>query len=76
MKKLGGLWNKTSKTTNKKYLSGTLEFIPGLKTNIMIMKNDKKELGSKQPDFLILLQEERKNPTGLPVVKVSEEDLY
>lgn len=56
MEKLGALWVKTGK--NGKFMSGVVE-IDGVKTNIVVFKNDHKE-NEKHPDYKIYLSEGRK----------------
>lgn len=56
MEKLGALWVKTGK--NGKFMSGVVE-IDGVKTNIIVFKNDHKE-NEKHPDYKIYLGEDKR----------------
>lgn len=64
---IGALWVNTSKN-NKKYLAGQLQFVEGGPvTKIIVFKNDKKEAGSKHPDYRIfehVAQKEKKEDAG------------
>lgn len=53
----GALWLQTSKQ-GKKFMSGVVE-IEGVKTKIVVFKNDHKA-DDKHPDYKIYLSEERK----------------
>ncbi len=48
---LGAIWKKTSQAGNDFY-SGTIT-IDGKEVQIVLFKNDRKEIGSKQPDWRI-----------------------
>ena len=68
-KRIGALWQK--KKENRTYLTGNVEVVAWIKTPIIIFKNDKKEVGSKQPDWNIMLSEPRKEQEKVPVEKIS-----
>lgn len=53
--KLGALWKRTTKA-GKHFLAGVLEQ-DGVKTKITVWPNDYKEPGSRQPDFIITLDD-------------------
>jgi len=53
---IGALWNKTSKE-GKQYFSGVLTDLRG-SINIAVFANDKKEDGTNQPDYRIILSRE------------------
>lgn len=65
-KKIGSLWKH--KKDNKSYLTGTLEVIAGFPIKVCVFSNDKKEQGSKQPDFNVVLskstEEKKSNVTN------------
>lgn len=63
MEKLGALWLKDGK--KGKYMSGVVE-INGVKTNILVFKNDHKE-SDKHPDYNIYLSEDKRG-------KVADDD--
>lgn len=53
IKNIGGLWKKSEDQKDKKYaLKGNIE-IDGVKTNIMLFKNEKKDKPT-QPDYRIV----------------------
>jgi len=51
--RIGALWQK--KKDNKTYLTGEIEVVAGIKTKIVVFKNEKKKDGSNQPDWSILV---------------------
>lgn len=56
-KRIGALWLKKS-GEGKNYMSGVLEDLRG-PIQIAVFKNDKKEAGSNQPDYNIVLSGDR-----------------
>jgi uncharacterized protein (DUF736 family) len=54
-KYIGALWVGKSQK-GKMFLSGNVELVEGDKVKIIIFKNERKEEGSKQPDYRILRQ--------------------
>ena len=56
----GGLWERFSAKTGVTYLSGSIE-INGQKHNFVALKNTYKEEGSKKPDYIIKLKENKDN---------------
>lgn len=57
-KRIGALWKQEK--DGKEYFAGEVEVIAGNPTKIAIFPNDKKEEGSNQPDFNIVLSEPQK----------------
>ena len=55
--KIGALWEKESRK-GQHFLSGEIQ-IGGQRMQIVCFKNDRKEPGSKQPDWTILEGEDR-----------------
>jgi hypothetical protein len=53
--RIGALWE--GKKDSKALLTGTLDFL-GEDIRIVVFKNDKKEAGSKQPDYHIVRSKE------------------
>jgi uncharacterized protein (DUF736 family) len=53
---LGALWKQQGR--NQKFLSGKIK-IDGVETDLIIFANDKKEEGSRAPDFRIYKSEPR-----------------
>lgn len=60
-KNAGCLWLKTAKT-GMKFMAGNVE-INGVKTDIVVFKNNKKEK-ENQPDYNILLGQKRERQPG------------
>jgi len=56
----GGLWERFSAKTGVAYLSGSIE-INGQKHSFVALKNTYKEEGSKKPDYIIRLKENKDN---------------
>jgi uncharacterized protein (DUF736 family) len=54
-KYIGALWVGKSQK-GKMFLSGNIELVEGEKIKIIVFKNERKEEGSKQPDYRILKQ--------------------
>jgi len=71
MKKIGALWTVKSKE-GKKYLNGSIELIIGQPIKVAVFVNDKKSK-KEQPDFNIVVLEDKKNNN---TVKVSEESIF
>jgi len=61
-----GLWINETKD-GKKYFSGNLGTV-----NVLIFKNEKKEAGSKQPDYNMCIAERKKKDDGKAEEKKSE----
>jgi uncharacterized protein (DUF736 family) len=55
-KSIGVMWEKVSKAKGTKYMSGNLEIL-GTKVSIVMFKNNKKKIGSNEPDWRILLSQ-------------------
>ena len=56
----GGLWEQVSAKSGVTYLSGSIE-INGQKHSFVALKNTYKEEGSKKPDYIIRLKENKDN---------------
>lgn len=69
MRKIGACWKRKSKD-GKQYLSGQIDLITS-KLNIVLFKNDKKT-NPKQPDYNIVLSEERKNLPQVTTEKIDD----
>lgn len=70
-KRLGSLWQH--KKDNKTYLNGEIEVVAGVKTKIVVFKNDKKT-NPKQPDWNIVLSEPMKDKLSKqPIAEKIEE---
>lgn len=70
-KKLGALWLRDGKD-GKKYMTGVIETLSG-DVQIVVFRNDKKEAGSKQPDYNILRSEPKKPDPSTGEVAPGEE---
>lgn len=72
-RKIGSLWQH--KKDNKTYLTGSIELMVGNPTKIVIFKNEKKEANSKQPDWNIILSEEKKIQKAAEPVVIKPDEL-
>jgi uncharacterized protein (DUF736 family) len=63
---IGALWSQKSQN-GKMFLSGNIELEEGKIAKIIVFQNDRKEQGSKQPDYRIFLQK--------PMVKKDNDDV-
>lgn len=66
----GALWLKTSKNTGTKYMSGNIKFDGGAAYRITVFKNDRKQQGTNDPDYNIVLETPR--PQQQPQVQDDE----
>lgn len=66
-KTIGALWIQKSQKNGKTFLSGNIKLEEGEKIKVIVFRNDRKEEGSKQPDYRIFRQK--------PMTKKDEEDV-
>jgi len=71
-KKLGVLWVR--KKENRTYFTGMIEMVAGLKTPIVVFKNDRKLAGSNQPDWNIMLSEPKRPKQDIKEEKSVDEN--
>lgn len=76
MRVVGGCWKRKNKE-GKSFLSGSVEIIPGLHTNILIAPVEEKK-NPKGPDYVVKMGDSvvKQKPEGDHALQVKEEDIF
>ncbi len=72
--KIGALWVRKSKDGKMTYMSGVIKDFHG-EIQIAVFKNEKKQIGTKQPDYNIVLSGNKPRQKAAEAPPSSGEDL-
>ena len=63
-KKIGSLWKNSKQGENYPVATGIVELVIGCPVKVALFKNTKKQAGTKQPDYTLVVSEPQEKKDG------------